>query len=132
MATESRRPKRVAEAVRSTVAEALTEVLTDPVLSGVVVTDVEVSDDLQLAKINVRRLVDDGKASSRQRVIQHLERASGRIRRLLGPRLELRKVPQLKFYFDVGPDKHARIDDLLNEIADEQRRNSVGSDKPDE
>lgn len=132
MPTESRRPKRVAEAVRSIVAEALTEVLTDPTLSGVVVTDVAVSDDLQLARINVRRLVDDGKASSRQRVIQHLERASGRIRRLLGPRLELRKVPELKFYFDVGPDKHARIDDLLSEIADEQRSKPGNSAKSGE
>lgn len=122
MAAESRRPKRVAEAVRSTVAEALTEALSDPVLTGVVVTDVVVSDDLQVARIGVRRLVDDGKEASRERVVQHLERASGRIRRLLGPRLELRKVPELRFYFDAGPDKQARIDELLNQIADEQRQ----------
>lgn len=121
MPTESRRPKRVAEAVRSTVAEALTEALSDPVLSGVVVTDVTVSDDLQSARIGVRRMIDDGKDSSRQRVVQHLERAAGRIRRLLAPRLDLRKVPELKFYFDVGPDNRARVDALLREIADEQK-----------
>ncbi|HMA96083.1 MAG TPA: 30S ribosome-binding factor RbfA [Polyangiaceae bacterium] len=120
MATESRRPKRVAEAVRATVAEALTEALSDPVLSGVVVMDVTVSDDLQVARIGVRRMVDDGKESSRQRVVQHLDRAAGRIRRLLAPRLDLRKVPELKFYFDVGPDNRARVDALLREIAEEQ------------
>lgn len=122
MATESRRPKRVAEVIRSTVAEALTAVLADPALSGVVVTDVTVSDDLQVARVAVRRLVDDGKDSSRQRTIQHLERARGRIRRLLAPRLELRKVPELRFYFDAGPDKRARIDELLAEIAGEENQ----------
>jgi ribosome-binding factor A len=122
MATESRRPKRVAEAIRSTVAEALNADLSDPTLAGVVISEVSVSDDLLSARIGVRRLVDDGKEASRQRVIQHLERAQGRLRRVLGPRLDLRKVPELHFYFDLGPDKRARVDALLAEIADEERK----------
>jgi ribosome-binding factor A len=122
MATESRRPKRVAEAIRSTLAEALNADLSDPTLAGVVISEVSVSDDLLSARIGVRRLVDDGKEASRQRVIQHLERAQGRLRRVLGPRLDLRKVPELHFYFDLGPDKRARVDSLLAEIADEERQ----------
>lgn len=122
MATESRRPKRVAEAIRSTVAEALNEELADPMLAGVVVSEVSVSDDLLSARIGIRRLVDDGKEATRRRVIQHLDRAQGRLRRLLAPRLDLRKVPELHFYFDLGPDKRARVDELLAEIAEEDRR----------
>lgn len=122
MPTESRRPRRVAEAIRATVAEALNESLSDPTLSGIVITAVEVSDDLLVARIGVRRLVDDGNTASRQRVVQHLERANGRLRRLLAPRLDLRKVPELRFYFDAGPDKRARVDELLNEIAQEERK----------
>src|SRR5512147_633162 len=122
MPNESRRPRRIAEAIRITLAEALSEQLADPALSGVVVTAVDVTDDLQSARIGVRSLTDDGKESTRRRVVQHLERAHGRIRKLLGPRLELRRIPELQFYFDVGPDKRARIDELLAEIADEERK----------
>ena len=121
MPTESRRPRRVAEAIRSVLAEALNEALADPMLSGVVISQVDVTDDLLTARIGVRRLNDDGKDSTRKRVIEHLVRAQGRVRRLLGPRLELRKVPELHFYFDSGPDKQAKIDSLLAEIAKEQR-----------
>jgi len=122
MEIESRRPRRVAEAIRSTVAEALNADLSDPTLSGVVLSEVAVSDDLLSAWIGVRRLIDDGKDSSRRRVIQHLERAQGRLRRLLAPRLDLRKVPELHFYFDTGPDKRARVDEILAEIAAEHRK----------
>ncbi|HEY5955783.1 MAG TPA: 30S ribosome-binding factor RbfA, partial [Polyangiaceae bacterium] len=105
MPTESRRPRRVAEAIRATLAEALNETLSDPALSGTVITDVSVSDDLLVAHIGVRRLMDDGNEASRQRLVRHLEGAHGRLRRILGPRLELRKVPELRFFFDGGPDK---------------------------
>jgi ribosome-binding factor A len=121
MATESRRPKRVAEAIRSTVAEALNEDLSDPMLAGVVISEVSVSDDLLSARIGIRRLVDDGKEATRRSVVQHLDRAQGRLRRLLAPRLDLRKVLELHFYFDLGPDKRARVDELLAEIAEEDR-----------
>lgn len=121
MPSDSRRPRRVAEAIRSTVAEALTGDLADPGLSGVVVTEVTVSDDLSQARISVRRLVDDGKADSRKRLVERLGHAAGRIRKMLAPRLDLRRVPDLKFFFDEGPDTHHRIDDLLHEIAEERR-----------
>jgi ribosome-binding factor A len=121
MATESRRPRRVAEAIRATLAEALNETLSDPTLAGTIITDVTVSDDLLSARVGVRRLVDDGKESSRLRLVRHLDGAQGRLRRVLAPRLDLRKVPELRFYFDEGPDKRARVDELLAEIAREEK-----------
>jgi ribosome-binding factor A len=101
----------------------MTSVLADPGLSGVVVTEVTVSDDLTQARIGVRRLVDDGKAESRRRLVERLNHAQGRIRRLLGPRLDLRRVPELHFFFDEGPDARNRIDDLLLEIEQEKQSN---------
>jgi ribosome-binding factor A len=121
MPSDSRRPRRVAEAIRSTVAEALTGVLADPGLAGVVVTEVSVSDDLMQARIGVRRLVDDGRPESRKRLVERLEHAQGRIRRLLGPRLDLRRVPELRFVFDEGPDARHRVDEILREINREKK-----------
>jgi ribosome-binding factor A len=120
MPSDSRRPRRVAEAIRSTVAEALTSVLADPGLSGVVVTSVTVSDDLCQARVCVRKLVDDGKPASRKRLVERLEHARGRIRKLLGPCLDLRRVPELRFVFDDGPDARNRVDELLHEITREK------------
>jgi ribosome-binding factor A len=94
----------------------MTSVLNDPGLAGLVVTDVTVSDDLSQARIGVRRLVDDGQEASRRRLIERLSHAQGRLRGLLGPRLDLRRVPALHFYFDAGPDKRHRVDELLREI----------------
>jgi ribosome-binding factor A len=133
MPSDNRRPRRVAEAIRSTVAEAMTSVLNDPGLSGLVVTDVNVSDDLSQARIGVRRLVDDGQEASRRRLIERLTHAQGRLRGLLGPRLDLRRVPMLHFYFDAGPDKRHRVDELLREIEQENKSktsNTEGSNTP--
>ncbi|MGC4069900.1 MAG: 30S ribosome-binding factor RbfA [Polyangiaceae bacterium] len=121
MPSDSRRPRRVAEAIRSTVAEALTSTLSDPVLAGVVITEVTVSDDLCQARIRVRRLVDDGRPESRKRLVERLAHAQGRLRKLLGPRLDLRRVPELHFVFDEGPDARNRVDELLREIAREKK-----------
>lgn len=106
----------------------MNEGMSDPALEGIVISEVNVSDDLLSARIGVRRLVDDGKPASRQRVVQHLEHAHGRLRRALAPRLDLRKVPELRFYFDEGPDKRAHVDRLLAEIAEEERKRDPRGD----
>jgi ribosome-binding factor A len=45
--------------------------------------------------------------------------AAPRLRRALGSRLGLRRVPELRFVYDTGPDRAARVGELLGEIARE-------------
>jgi ribosome-binding factor A len=99
----------------------MTSVLADPALAGVVVTEVTVTDDLSVARIGIRKLVDDGQSASRKKLVERLQHAQGRIRRLLGPRLDLRRVPELQFVFDEGPDSRYRIDEILREIEQEKK-----------
>jgi ribosome-binding factor A len=119
VSADGRRPKRVADAVREILAEALVRELSDPRLVSLVITDVQVTDDLQVARVFVRLLAGDEDAKLRRRTIQTLDHAGGRLRRLVGPRLRLRRCPELRFEYDAGHDASRRVEALLDEIAKE-------------
>jgi len=111
----------VAEIVRAYLTEALTRQMHDPGLTGVVVTGVEMPPDLATAYISVRLLVGDDDERQRQRALQSLRRAAPRFRRALGPRLRLRRLPELRFTYDTGQDAARRVQELLDEIAEEPK-----------
>lgn len=119
--SDARRPRRVAELLRSHLANVLAREIADPRLSSLVITDVFVPDDLSLARISVRLLVGDEQQKLRTSVIETLRRAAPRLRRALGPRLGLRRVPELRFEYDVGHDRTRRVEELLSEIAQEPK-----------
>ena len=118
---DGRRTKRVAELIQRHFAEALRREVDDPRFAAVVVTGVDVSDDLLIAKIGVRLLVADDDEKQRRDVIARLRRAAPRLRRAITPRLELKRAPELRFHYDVGPDAHQRISQLLREVEAERR-----------
>jgi ribosome-binding factor A len=118
---DGRRTKRVAELIQRHFAEALRRELDDPRFAAVVVTGVDVSDDLLIAKIGVRLLVADDDEKQRRDVIARLRRAAPRLRRAITPRLELKRAPELRFHYDLGPDAHQRISQLLREVEAERR-----------
>lgn len=119
--TDGRRTKRVAELIQRHFADALRRELDDPKLAAVVVTGVDVSDDLMIAKIGIRLLIGDDDAKQRRDVIDRLKRASPRLRRVITPRLELKRAPELRFHYDLGPDAYQRVSDLLKEVEQEPK-----------
>lgn len=121
MTTDARRSKRVAETIRAFLSEMLRRSIDDPRLTSLVITDVDVADDLSFAKIGVRLLVGDDDPGGRKAALAHLERASNRIRKALAPKLALRRVPELRFTYDTGHDAARRVDELLAEIANEPK-----------
>jgi ribosome-binding factor A len=122
---DGRRPRRVAEAIRARIAEALAREVADPRLSSLVLTGVSVTDDLSLARISVRLLVGDEEPGQREAALGSLRQAAGRLRRLVGPRLRLRRMPEFRFEYDTGHDATRRVEELLDEI----HRESRGSDE---
>lgn len=113
---DGRRTKRVAELIQRHFSDVLRREVDDPRFAAVVVTGVEISDDLMIAKIGVRLLVTDDDERQRRDIVGLLRRASPRLRRAITPRLELKRAPELRFHYDVGPDAHQRVGSLLREV----------------
>ncbi|HEX4341704.1 MAG TPA: 30S ribosome-binding factor RbfA [Polyangiaceae bacterium] len=119
------RAKRVATQIRARLVELLARDVSDPIFSGVVVTSVELPDDLSIARVKARLLVGGEDAELRRKATRALSRASTRLRRALGSSLKLKRVPELRFEYDTGLDAAKRVDELLAEIA----QDSKGTDK---
>lgn len=110
-----RRPVRVAEAIREELAGLLVKKIRDPRLRGVLITSVEVSDDLGHARVMYSFLGDGSQAD----VARGLESCKGFFRSSLARVLELRHVPALDFRQDLSGLKQAEMEELLKEIAEE-------------
>ena len=121
MTSDGRRPRRVAEAIRAQLAEAFSRELGDPRLSDLVITSVDVTDDLSLARVGVRSLTRDADPGQRDQVLSGLRQVAGRLRGRVGSRLRLRRTPELRFEYDTGHDALRRVEELLDEIRREPR-----------
>jgi ribosome-binding factor A len=119
--SDGRRTKRVAELIQRHFADALRREVDDPRFAAVVVTGVEVTDDLMIAKIGVRLLLAEDDAKQRRDIVERLRRAAPRLRRAITPRLELKRAPELRFHYDTGPDAHQRVTELLREVEAERQ-----------
>ncbi|HEY3497911.1 MAG TPA: 30S ribosome-binding factor RbfA [Polyangiaceae bacterium] len=121
MKEDTRRIERVAGLLRHHLTDALHRDVGDPELLSLVVTSVDVSRDLSVAHIRVRRLSTTDSAEARKSVLARLKRVTPRLRRALGPRMEIRKLPELRFVYDTGEDARGRVEELLQEIAAEKK-----------
>lgn len=120
MTGDGRRPARVAERIRDCLAQALQRDISDPRLSNVGITRVEVPPDLSTAIVYVRHFIGDTDEKGRRNVLRGLRSAGSRLRHGLAPALGTRRVPELRFEYDTGPDATRRIDELLHEIETER------------
>ena len=116
MTGDGRRGKRVAELIRAHLADLMRREVDDPRLAALVITTVEVTDDLMSARIGVRLLVGDEDPKARASALKSLARGASRLRRLVAPRLELRRSPELRFHYDTGHDASRRVEEILHEI----------------
>ena len=114
MAT-SRRVAKVSAAVKREVSQLLLfDIKDDRVGSGMVsVTDVEVSGDLQHAKIFVSIYGTD---EARTETMAGLQAVTGYVRRELGKRLQLRRTPEVVFIEDRSFERGTRVLSLLNDL----------------
>jgi ribosome-binding factor A len=107
------RPDRVADQIRSEIASLLAREVHDPGIGFVTITRVHVSPDLQQARIYYTSLGDDTARKNSERAIG---RAVPFLRRQVGSRLRLKRIPQLTFVYDESIAGQERIEQLLNEI----------------
>jgi ribosome-binding factor A len=115
------RARRVATSIRERITQLLIREVSDRALSGVVVTGVELPDDLSIAWVKARLLIGGEDPKKRKAAMDSLGRAAGRLRRGLGRSLRLKRVPELRFVYDTGVDAAFRIEEVLAEIKREPR-----------
>ena len=111
--SQGSRPDRVADQIRSELALLLTREVHDPGIGFVTITRVQMTPDLQQARVFYTALGDDKARKSTERAI---ERAGAFLRRQIGSRLRLKRVPELTFLYDESIAGQDRIEQLLNEI----------------
>jgi ribosome-binding factor A len=111
--SQGSRPDRVADQIRGELASLLSRDVHDPGIGFVTLTRVQVSPDLQLARVFYTALGDD---KSREATRRALERAAPFLRRQLGARLRLKRTPELTFIYDDSIAGQDRIEQILNEL----------------
>lgn len=108
------RSDRLSQEIEKEVSDILRRRVRDPRVEGVTITGVDMTGDLQQAKIYYSILSD--KASDDQKTKAGLEKASGLIRKELGSRLSIYKTPELSFIRDESVQYGDKIDQLLNKL----------------
>jgi ribosome-binding factor A len=106
------RLRRINEALREVIAEALQRDLSDPRLSMVTITHVSATQDLKEAKVywtalDPARRVAAGTA---------LESARGVLQGRIGRELRARQTPQLQFVFDAHQERAVDLTRLIDEV----------------
>jgi ribosome-binding factor A len=128
---QGHRPDRVGEQIRETLSELLTRgAVHDPGIGFITLTRVQVTADLQIARIYYTTL---GDPKARKATAQALQRATPFLRRQVGARIRLRRVPEIEFRFDEAIQNQERVEQLIRDIHEEDaRRAHDAGDAPGE
>jgi len=118
------RPTRVGEQMKKELSDIISRKIKDPRIGFVTVTDVQVSGDLQIAKVYITVLGDE---EAKQNTLTALAKANGFIRSEIGKRMSLRKTPEIFFEFDESIEYGNRIETILEQLQKEkEQHNSEG------
>ena len=109
----SQRIDRVDELLRQEIGAILTKDVQDPHIGFATVTDVETTPDLSHAKVWVSVI---GTSAERRETLAALERAMAFVRRELGARLRLRRIPALHVALDDAAERGTRVLRILDEL----------------
>lgn len=113
MAREFSRNARVASQLQKTLAFVLQYKAKDPRLGFITINEIEVSKDLAIAKVYVSVMNAD--ATSKQKNINILNEAANFLRGELNQKMQMRAIPQLRFYYDNSLEAGLRITELLEQ-----------------
>lgn len=109
----SARMRRVDEAMRAVLSDAIAKDLQDPRVGFVTVTGVKTSPDLRQARVYVSVLGDE---QTRMASLAGLQAAHGFLQGRVASSLRLKHTPTLSFDYDESVDRGMRISQLLDEL----------------
>ena len=111
---QGHRPQRVGDQIREELSAMLARgEVHDPKIGFITLTRVQVTSDLQIARVYYTSL---GDAAARKDSQKALDRATPFLRRQIGSRVQLRRVPEIEFRFDESIAHQDRIEQILQEL----------------
>jgi ribosome-binding factor A len=128
--SQGHRPDRVGEQIRDELSSLLSRgAVHDPGIGFITLTRVQVSPDLQLARVFYTSL---GDPKSRRETEKALGRATPFLRRHIGGTLRLRRVPELEFRFDESIAHQDRIEQILRDLHEEEAQRAAEAHPADQ
>jgi ribosome-binding factor A len=123
---QGHRPDRVGDQIRQELSELLSRgEVHDPGIGFITLTRVQVTADLQLARVYYTTMGDQ---AARKETAKALQRATPFFRRHVGSRLQLRRVPELEFRFDESVERQDRIEQILRDLHEEEAKRTPHDD----
>jgi ribosome-binding factor A len=107
------RTDRIDQLLREEIGSILAKDVQDPRIGFVTVTDVETAPDLSTARVWVSVI---GQPEERQKALRALEHAMPFVRRELGGRIRIRRIPELLVRADDSAQRGTRVLQLLAEL----------------
>ena len=124
------RPDKVASLIRSIVSDMIANKLQDPRISRFAsVTRVEVSGDLQVAKVHISVM---GSETDQRKTMQGLDHAKGHVQRAVARGVTARHCPQLRFIADGSIKKAAEIIQIIDENVPRPSQEQPNEESPGE
>ncbi len=116
------RSRRVADQLQRELADIIRQEIKDPRVGLITITSVEVTNDLEHAKVFVTSLKTTDAVTDHAAVLNGLRRASGYMRNQLAHRMKLRLVPQLGFVYDESIERGMHLSQLIDQaVADDAK-----------
>jgi len=120
------RADRVGDQIQAELASLLTRNVHDPGIGFLTITRVKLSPDLQQARVYYTSIGDD---KAKRESARALDRATPFLRRQVGQRLRLKRVPELTFLYDESIEQGDRVERILQELKTERAaRHDPGDD----
>ena len=111
------RASRVGDQIQAELASLLTRAVHDPGIGFVTITQVKLTPDLQQARVYYTSIGDD---KAKRESARALDRATPFLRRQVGQRLRLKRVPELTFFYDASIEQGDRVERILQELKTER------------
>lgn len=105
------RAERISARIQHVITELLTHKIQDPRLEMATVSSVKMTSDLRIAYVYIAVFGDEKRILD---VMEGFKNSRGFIKKRIAPKLKLKYMPDLQFFYDDSFDKAARLDELIN------------------